>query len=94
MELKIGEYTVPEGCTIKIKGKIVSVYERKNKTLSPTEYRCKDCKHRIKGYCFNNPRYSSWVCELKPKSNGLYYCAPLYGKPCDKFERNDYGKVH
>lgn len=82
MELQEGEYFIPDGCTAKFVGRVV-VYKRKSKKLAPTEYRCKDCKHRREGYCFSRQRYRSWVCELKPKSeSGLYYCAPQYGKPC------------
>ena len=92
MELQIGEYTIPGNCVAKLIGKTLLVYERKDKKLTPTETRCKDCKHRIKGYTFSKRkqcRYnSSMVCELKPKEEkGLFYCAPLYGKPCEKFEK-------
>lgn len=91
MELKTGEYTVPEGCTVKIKGKIVSVYERKNKTLSPTEYRCKDCKHRVLGKSVGY--FDTYVCDLKPKKLKAYkvmrfHAARKYGKPCECFELN------
>ena len=87
MELKIGEYFIPDGCTAKFVGRMVVVYKRKSKKLAPTEYRCKDCKHRVQGHCFKRQHYDSDVCELKPKGNGLFYGAPLYGKPCEKFEK-------
>lgn len=87
MELQIGEYFIPDGCTAKLVGRTVVVYERKSKKLSPTEFRCKDCKHRVKGFCFKKQHYSSMVCELKPKTEGLFFGAPLYGKPCEKFEK-------
>lgn len=86
--LKVGEYPLPDDCTAKIVGRTLLVYKRKSKKLSPTEYRCKDCKHRVKGYTFRRQHYGSMVCELKPKGeNGFFYCAPLYGKPCEKFEK-------
>ena len=87
-DLKEGEYTIPDDCTAKIVGRTVVVYKRKSKKLAPNEYRCKDCKHRVKGRTFRRQYYDTMVCELKPKEeNGLFYCAPLYGKPCKKFEK-------
>ena len=88
MVLKIGENFIPDGCVAKLVGRKEVVYERKSKKLSPTEYRCKHCKHRIKGHWYKKQYFDSWVCELKPKGEGLFYGAPLYGKPCDKFELN------
>lgn len=89
MELQIGEYAIPDGCTVKVDvvGGTVVVYKRKSKKLSPSEYRCKDCKHRVKGRTFSTTRYETMVCELKPKKEGLFFGAPLYGLPCEKFER-------
>jgi len=87
MELKIGEYFIPDGCVVKLVGRTVVVYKRKSKKLAPTEYRCKDCKHRVKGKTFGRQFYDTMVCELKSKGNGLFYGAPLYGKPCEKFEK-------
>lgn len=86
--LKVGEYFIPDDCTAKFVGRMVVVYKRKSKKLAPTEYRCKDCKHRVKGKTFVRQFYDTMVCELKPKSEkGTFYCAPLYGIPCDKFEK-------
>lgn len=86
--LKVGEYLIPDGCTAKFVGRTVMVYKRKSKKLSPTEYRCKDCKHRVKGKCLKAQFYETMVCELKPKSeDGLFYYAPLYGKPCENFKK-------
>ena len=88
MELQIGEYIIPDDCTAKIVGRSVIVYKRKRHILTPTEYRCKDCKHCVLGYTFSKKSYRSFVCDLKPKSkNGLHYSAPLYGKPCENFEK-------
>lgn len=88
MELPIGEYFIPDDCTAKFVGRTLVVYKRKSKKLAPTEYRCKDCKHRVKGYTFRRQHYDTMVCELKPKEeNGLFYSAPLYGMPCEKFEK-------
>lgn len=87
MELKIGEYFIPDGCTAKFVGRTVVVYKRKSKRLAPTEYRCRDCKHRVKGKTFSRQFYETMVCEEKPKQNGLFYCAPLYGMPCENFEK-------
>lgn len=86
--LEVGEYFIPDDCTAKFVGRTVVVYKRKSKKLAPTEHRCKDCKHRVKGHTFRQPHYETMVCELKPKEeNGLFYCAPLYGKPCENFEK-------
>ena len=87
MKLLNGEYSIPDGCTAKIVGRTVVVYERKRKKLSPTEYRCKDCIHRVEGHSLQHQYYRTMVCELKPKGKNLYYGAPLYGKPCDNFEK-------
>lgn len=48
--LKVGEYLIPDDCTAKFVGRTLLVYKRKSKKLSPTEYRCKNCKYRLNLY--------------------------------------------
>ena len=87
MTLKEGEYFIPDGYSVKKVEQTLQVYKSKANRLSEGEYRCKDCKHRVKGKTFGRQYYDTMVCELKPKKeNGLFYCAPLYGKLCEKFE--------
>lgn len=88
MELQEGEYFIPDDCTAKFVGRTLLVYKRKSNKLSPTDYRCKDCKHRVKGNVFRNLFYDTMVCDLRPKpESGLFFHASYYGKPCEKFEK-------
>ena len=92
-ELEIGKYSFPSDCrAIVHNGQMVEIVKRKSRCLSPTEYRCKDCKHRVKGHTTSSV-WETFVCELKPKparTNGdrhqMFYSANAYGKPCDSFE--------
>lgn len=91
MELQIGEYRIPDGCTAKIVGRTIMVYKCQRKTLMPNELRCKDCKHRVLGKSVGY--FDTWVCDLKPKKLKAdkvmrFHAAPKYGKPCECFELN------
>ena len=93
-ELEIGTYSIPTDCRVTVLRGRIEVFKRKAKALGPTEYRCKDCKHRVKGHTSIKSYWETMVCDLKPKAikneklvdHRLYYCAPQYGKPCDNFE--------
>ncbi len=102
MELKIGEYLIPEGYTVKRIGNTLKVYRKKNRTLGEGEFRCKDCKHYVIGHS-NLCYWTTTVCDAKPKVLSdamekkkknhkdyrhfkLYFAAITYGKPCDMFE--------
>ena len=89
--LQEGEYTIPEGYTAKKVGSILQVYKSKKNVLSDGEYRCKDCKHYVKGYSSNSGWCETMVCGLMlkrttKKGRPVYKAAQKYGIPCDKFE--------
>lgn len=91
MTLKEGEYMIPDGLSIKKVGRILQVYKSKTNRLSEGEYRCKDCKHYVRGYSSNSAWFETMVCELlykrSTKEGRPYYKAVnKYAKPCDKFE--------
>ena len=100
-ELSIGTYSVPEGCTAKMVGKTIQVYEAKRHSLTQEELRCKDCQHFTLGHT-HLTSYQTTVCDAKPKklsdelewrrrANPMYrdykvfYSAQKYDKPCEKF---------
>lgn len=101
-ELQIGEYFIPEGCTLKRIGNTIQVYRKKVKKLKEGDYRCKDCKHYICGHtCLSH--WTTMVCELRPKELSqalerrkalnkrfkdykLYRAAQAYNMPCELFE--------
>lgn len=97
MELKIGEYVIPENLTAKIEGRTLQVYERKDRKLRTDEPRCKNCIHYVGG----KTTYGYWstmVCDAKPKTvkykppkefenMKIYYGANPYDMPCEKYER-------
>lgn len=102
MELQIGEYIIPEGCTIKRVGNIIQVYQKKKDRLEMCDFRCKDCKHYVGGHT-GLYYWTTMVCDMKPKTLShtmekrkeqhkdfqyykLYYSAQKYGKPCEHFE--------
>ena len=88
MELQIGEYTVPEGLTAKMTGRVIRVYPSKANVLKKNEHRCKDCKHYGRGFC--GTWYETNVCRKKPKGvkKGVqqYYHAEKYDRICEHFE--------
>lgn len=94
-ELEIGTYIIPADCRARVENGRVEVAKRTgSRSLSSTDYRCRDCKHRVKGHTTTNKWWESYVCDLKPKviksnrevGHRIYFCAPPYGKPCENFE--------
>lgn len=95
--LSMGSYRIPEGCKATIVNGVVEISVKKDNRIKEGDWRCKDCKHRIEGRTSINAHYTSWVCELKPKTilnprfsnQKLYYCANRNDKVCEKFERKE-----
>ena len=104
-ELSLGTYSVPEGCTAKMVGRTIQVYESKRHSLAQDEVRCKDCQHFTMGHT-SLSRYNTSICDAKPKklseelerrrrTNPIYrdykvfYSAQKYDKPCDKFVQRE-----
>lgn len=92
--LSIGEYRIPDGCKATVHNGVVEISVRRDNRIKEGDWRCKDCKHRIKGKTSINAYYPSWVCALKPKqvrnprfaNRKLYYCANRNDKACENFE--------
>lgn len=90
MELKIGEYIIPDGCTIKRVGNIVKVYAKKQ--VDTSILRCRDCKH-----CAPNPNVPSYCCgkycicaaRTWGKKYPRSYAVTPSTKACDKFEKKE-----
>lgn len=102
-ELKIGEYFIPEDCTIKRVGNTIQVYKKKKDRLSIDEPRCKDCVHYVEGHA-GLYYWTTKVCDKKPKTLSaemerrkakhkdfqyfkLFHAARKYEKPCSMFEK-------
>lgn len=102
MELQIGEYLIPDGCTIKRVGNTIQVYQKKKDRLDVDEYRCKDCIHYTDGHA-GLYHWTTMICDAKPKKLSvpmekrkanhkcfqyykLYFAAQKYGKPCEMFK--------
>lgn len=86
-----GEYLIPNGYSVKRVGDKLTVYKSKRNVLKVGEYRCKDCKHYVKGFSTNSGWYETMVCEENPKritNDGryTYKAVQKYGMPCYKFE--------
>lgn len=85
-KLQIGEYFIPEGCTIKRVGKTILVYKKKSNKLPPSEKRCRNCKffgkwHTVHLYYLAN------ACLKKPKQKeGFFFSTFPTHKICEKFE--------
>lgn len=84
MELKIGEYIIPEGCTIKRIGNTIQVYQKK-KQIDTSVLRCRDCK-----YC-ENQWYHCYLCLARTwgKKYKRNYIVRPSKKACAKFERRE-----
>ena len=84
MELKIGEYTITEGCTIKREGNTVKVYQKKQ--IDPTILRCRQCK-----YCMRKSLFSVYKCLSRKwgKDHKRNYTIKPHFKACEKFERKE-----
>lgn len=91
MELKIGEYFIPDGCTAKKVGRTIQIYETVKKTLRKDDLRCKHCQYFIKGHSVGH--YLTEVCKMKPKGErrGIpyYFAANKYNMPCSNFKRKE-----
>lgn len=97
-----GVYRVEEGYrAITDKGQVVRVLKRlvRYNRIQEGDYRCRDCKHRIQGWCKQNSVYPTSVCEMRPKvSSGprpLHFVAGAHSHICQHFEydpekKNDY----
>lgn len=91
MTLQEGEYFIPDGYSVKKVGQTLQVYKSKANRLPKGEYRCKDCKHYVRGFSSNSAWYETMVCELifkrtTKEGRPCYKAVNKYGKPCDKFE--------
>lgn len=84
MELKIGEYTIPEGCTIKREGNTVKVYQKKQ--IDPTILRCRQCK-----YCMRKSLFNVYICMARTwgKKYPRHYTVTPSTKACENFERKE-----
>ena len=108
MELQVGEYFIPDGCTIKKIGNTIRVYQKKKDKLDVKDYRCKDCIHYTDGHS-GLYYWTTMVCDAKPKVLSsamekrrenhkdfqhfkLYFAAQKYGKPCNLFEARKKGE--
>lgn len=86
MELQIGEYFIPNGCTIKRVGQTIHVYKKQSNKLPPSEKRCRDCKFFGKGHTVSL-YYLANVCLKNPKQKeGFFYSTTPVHKICEKFE--------
>ena len=88
-----GEFGIEEGYRAFVKGgDSVCVVKRKERSnrIKEGDFRCRDCKHRVKGRCRGNSVYETMVCEIRPKENAggqkLFYCSPAFRFPCENFE--------
>ena len=84
--LQIGEYILPDECTIKRVGKIIHVYKKLSKKLPSSEKRCRDRRFFGKGHTVH-PYYLANVCLKKPKQKeGFFFSTFPTHKICEKFE--------
>lgn len=100
-EIKPGLYIVPDGYRVVLKDHNRAI-EIREKERNPEGYRCKDCRHFVRGYTSYH-EYTTTVCDLKPKTlseamrksiaairfgdKQLYYHVTKYDKTCSKFEK-------
>lgn len=101
-ELPIGIYDIPKDCLAVVQGNKVEIRKKKNLPLEPPQYRCKDCRHFVEGHATFSPRWTTIVCDAKPKKYSeamqkimekkgykdfqIFFAANTYGKPCEMFE--------
>ena len=88
---------IPDGLSIRKVGKTLQVYKSKSNRLSEGEYRCKDCKHYVKGFSNNSAWYETMICELTYKrttkeGRTCYKAVNKYAKPCGFFELKEESK--
>lgn len=86
MELKIGEYTIPDGCTIKRVGNTIKVYAKKQ--VDTSILRCRDCKHCVP---HSNGWFATYNCMARTwgKRYPRHYVVTKSTKACDKFEKKE-----
>lgn len=90
IELKVGVYDIPKDVTYKITGRVLTVKQKSDRWRKEGDFRCLECKHRVPGFCKKTNKYETFVCELKPKGDGLFYGAPEHGgKNCTLFDHRD-----
>lgn len=88
IELKEGDYKVADGYTYHVSNHIVHIKKKTGHQRKDGDYRCIECAHRVLGRCYKNRRWETFVCEVKPKGDNLFYCAPTHGgRDCKNFER-------
>ena len=91
MELQVGEYTIPEGCTLERTGKFVSIRPIHNYVNKP---RCYDCKHCGSGKATKGG-FTTTICLIQPKhcvdrdGGTLYYHIGMRHLACEKFEKKE-----
>ena len=89
--LEIGEYRVPDDCTMKIKGKTLRV--TKCKDIRVYEQRCRDCEYMSEGYTRKVATWRSIVCLKKPKNDvtckgdKMFFSTTPYGHICEHFKQ-------
>lgn len=91
-EITIGEYFIPEGCTVKRVGNTIVVYKKAPRGLPPNEVRCRDCIHFGKGHTIR-PWYFTDVCFDKPKKKDgkieYYFSTTATSKVCEHFVKKE-----
>ena len=89
-EIKIGEYSIPEGCIAKIKNGVIIIRESRRKVIQ--EYRCRDCAYCSKGATIKASYWISDICLKKPKGyknfkgDDCYKAVKLRDKICNNFK--------
>ena len=103
-EIQIGIYDIPKDCRAVILegGRRIEIRKKKPFLKSLDDYRCKDCRHFVEGHATFSPRWTTIVCDAKPKRYSeamqrimekkgykdfqIFFAANTYGKPCEMFE--------
>ena len=92
----MGEYFIPDGCTVDRAGRLLTVRRQKKRlTGEGGDYRCQHCRHYASGHAVSNLYWTTTVCERKPKKiykgTWLYYHVEATCRACDEFElREDF----
>ncbi len=98
-ELQQGEYRVPQGHTARVKGGVVRIEPREDRT----DYaRCRFCAHYELGHTFHSNGFRTYVCMMRPKStrdyrrdreeppaHKCYYARSPYSPACADFRRRE-----
>ena len=80
--LEEGQYILPDNMTLERTGKYVTV---RKKTNYIEGNRCMDCKFFGHGQATRNG-FTTTVCLIQPKRNGLYHYVGIRRFPCANFE--------